>query len=164
MDSLTPQHVYSYDRMADGPLPEYQRPPVAEVALGFAFQELSAFSTVHFGLLWERFREAYPRAEDLKPMEVPREVRPDADQRVLPPRLQVLTKLPRPRCWFLTADGTQVIQVQGNAFFHNWRRNDTDGRYPRYHSVRESFFRTWRCFVSLWGSSDWARLSPRSVN
>jgi uncharacterized protein (TIGR04255 family) len=36
------------------------------------------------------------------------------------------------RCWFLTTDDTELIQVQRNRFIQNWRKVKGDEVYPRY--------------------------------
>jgi uncharacterized protein (TIGR04255 family) len=141
--------------MVTGALPEYGRPPVAEVALAIAFDELAGFSAAHLGLLWDRFRGKYPRVEDHPPLEFQMEQVPGSEP-VQPrmPSLDMLTK-PRIRCWFLTSEGGQLIQAQSDGFVHNWRKQGSqDAQYPRYASVRESFLRellTFRDFIAEHG-------------
>ena len=43
--------------------------------------------------------------------------------------------------WFLTEDGTQLIQIQRDRFAFNWRMLDTDRQYPHYAQVRDDFVR-----------------------
>ncbi len=39
------------------PLPTFDAPPVAEVALSVQFEPLGSLRSVQLGLLWERFRD-----------------------------------------------------------------------------------------------------------
>ncbi len=146
--------------MAHGPLPEFDRPPVAEVALAIAFEELPDFTSAHLGLIWQRFRTAFPRTEDHPPVEFPMELPPDVDQIDRGPRLEFLRK-PKVRCWFLNEDGTQLIQLQSDRFIHNWRKQRADAPYPHYDAVRHSFVRELRTFEDYIAESRLGELKPK---
>src|SRR5215471_12534529 len=107
--------------MSSSGLPEYERPPVTEVALAIAFEELPDFTPAHSGLLWARFRDSYPRIEMQPLLQIQSEPAPDAEQVQPSPRLEIV-KAPHVRSWFLNRDGTQLIQVQRDMFARNWRR------------------------------------------
>jgi hypothetical protein len=50
-------------------IPEYEDPPVVEVALSWQFEPIELFRSVHFGLLWERLREeGFSQVEDHGPL------------------------------------------------------------------------------------------------
>lgn len=119
------------------PLPEFKNPPVVELALSIKFKTLK-LTTSHVGLLWQRFRSDFPVIEDQPPLDLPIEI----ERERVPPQsagqLRVLS-LPQIRSWFVSASGTQLIQVQHDLFAHNWRKNDTDETYPRFENVRRSF-------------------------
>jgi uncharacterized protein (TIGR04255 family) len=53
---------------------------------------------------------------------------------------------PVPRCWFISDDGTELIQVQQDRFIHNWRRARPTDEYPRYEQVRQRFVRDFETF------------------
>lgn len=147
--------------MENGPLPEYSSPPVAEVVLALAFEELVGFSAGHLGLLWDRFRTSYPRVEDHPPLDLHVEIDPGGDQMQKPPSIEFLTKL-RVRCWFLNPDGTQLIQAQSDMFAHNWRKQGTEGAsYPRYANVRESFLREVIVFNHFLSDLGLGKIVPR---
>lgn len=130
-------------------LPEYARPPVAEVVLAIAFEEIVGFSAAHHGLFWSRIREIYPRAETHSPLFFQQEQPPG--QTPAPPAQEIgtLSASPQLRSWFLVEDGTQLIQVQSDGFIRNWRKRETAPVYPRYHMVRESFVRDVGVFRSF---------------
>src|SRR3712207_1748974 len=105
-------------------LPEFEKPPVVEVALSIKFKTLS-LTSAHIGLLWERFRSDFPRVEDQPPIDLPLETERERVPAQLSGQLKLLS-LPRMRSWFVSSSGTQLIQVQHDFFAHNWRRNETD--------------------------------------
>lgn len=121
------------------PLPEFRNPPVVEVALSVQFDTLEKLRTPQIGLLWQKLRDRFPRTEDQPPLE------PVYERFGVPTspggglRLQLLTKPPPARVWFLNPDGTELIQVQQDRFVHNWRKGDEGGSYPRYESIRGCF-------------------------
>lgn len=41
-----------------------------------------------------------------------------------------------PRSWFVSRDGSHVIQLQGDRVVLNWRRTGDDAPYPRYDGLR----------------------------
>lgn len=118
-------------------LPEFENPPVVEVALSIKFKTLN-LTSAHIGLLWERFRSEFPRIEDQPPLDLPTETEKERVPAQLSGQLKLLS-LPRMRSWFVSSNGTQLIQVQHDLFAHNWRRNETEEIYPRFNTVKHSF-------------------------
>lgn len=123
----------------DKPLPEFGSPPVVEVALSVQFDSITKLNTPQIGLLWQEFRNRFPRTEEHAQLET-------AIERfgVLPsprgvPRFQLLPSPPAPRCWFLNELGTELVQVQHDRFVHNWRKTEHNDTYPRYEHVKETF-------------------------
>jgi len=57
--------------------------------------------------------------------------------------------MPAGRCWFLSEDELQLIQVQPDRFVMNWRKLETDAVYPRYTSLRERFLRELEDFLDF---------------
>lgn len=123
----------------DQPLPDFENPPVVEVALGIQFDPLTGLQTPQLGLLWQKFRDSYPRIEEHAPLE------PIVERfgRKVPSKigieLKMMAKPPVPRCWFLNQAGTELIQVQQDRFIHNWRKRSGEEPYPRYPHVRSGF-------------------------
>ena len=124
----------------DADLPDFEDPPVTEVALAVQFESLTALRTPQVGLLWNDFRVRFPQIEEHAPLD------PIVERfgEVKPPkvgvRLEMMQKPPVPRCWFLNENGTELIQIQQNRFAHNWRKTGQgDDPYPRYEHVRRTF-------------------------
>ena len=130
------------------PLPDFDNPPVVEVALGVQFQSLERLLTPHLGLLWGVFRSEFPIAEQYPPLAPAREeFGPSATPGV---QIRFEEKQPTPRCWFLNNDKTELLQIQQDRFFHNWRKEGDDAEYPRYENIRSTFvarLREFRRFV-----------------
>lgn len=119
------------------PLPDFAAPPVTEVALSVQFDPLASLRTPQLGLLWKDFRDRFPKTEEHPPL-------PPVIEKfgVLgSPKVDVRFEmtLPVPRCWFLNAAGTELIQVQQDRFVHNWRKVGQGDEYPRYEHIRETF-------------------------
>ena len=128
------KHNMSYSR---SDLPDFKNPPVIEVALSVHFERLSKLRTPHLGLLWAQFQDQFPRTEEHPPRDVTLEMfGPPGPKKV---SIQFETTPPVPRCWFLNDKGTELIQVQQDAFVHNWRKIGEGEEYPRYESIREKF-------------------------
>ena len=118
-------------------LPEYAKPPVVEVAISVQFEELAGFSAVHFGLLWEKLRSRYPDTEHHPPLASVVEL--FGSRGAKHASLSIESQFPIGRCWYLSADKLRLIQVQPDRFVLNWRKLDTDTKYPRYENLREAF-------------------------
>lgn len=121
------------------PLPEFDNPPVVEVALSVQFETLTNLRTPQLGLLWQEFRDRFPTTEDHPPLDsvIERFGVPPTTKGVA--RFQMLSAPPVPRCWFLNKEGTELVQVQQDRFAHNWRKVGDKDTYPRYDHVRTTF-------------------------
>jgi uncharacterized protein (TIGR04255 family) len=123
--------------VAQGPakqLPEYDKPPVVEVACSLQFQPLNQLDTAHLGLLWSHYRDRYPNTEQQSPLPNMHETfGSPAAARV---KLNFQETMPVPRAWFLNEDSTRLVQVQPDHFALNWRKLETEEEYPRYTRLR----------------------------
>lgn len=107
---------------------------MVEVACSVQFEPIAELHAGRLALLWERYRDHYPRVEQQLPLPAMRERFEAA------PQFSVsLQGLPfsMPRLWFLTQEGTRLVQIQHDHFIVNWRKLDSDAVYPRYPAVRE---------------------------
>jgi uncharacterized protein (TIGR04255 family) len=123
--------------------PNYKKPPVNEVVCGLQFRPLDNFFIPHVGLLWDKFRQKYPRIQTTHPIATSKgELISDS-----------ATNFPLPRFWFIGKDDDQVVQFQFDRLYFNWRRRE--GVYPRYPRVFEQFenalniFQTFLCEFNL---------------
>jgi uncharacterized protein (TIGR04255 family) len=132
------------------PFPEFERPPVDEMAMGVQFDPLANFRAAHLGCFWARIREEYPHTEDqapLFPTVEPSEIKPS------PPTVSAvaLTAPPLPRCWFLNKDKSQLIQIQRDRFLRNWHQVKGDESYPRFGRLFQDFRQAWDKFLTFVG-------------
>ena len=117
-------------------LPDYDDPPVNEVVIGIQF-EPTIVTGAHIGLFWEDLREEFPKA---------------AEQPPLDPKIEVL-QLPRfsaptlqfaswsgSRHWLISEDDVQLIQIQADRLFYNWRRGSNNAPYPHFEALQEKFW------------------------
>jgi len=120
-------------------LPDFDNPPVVEVALAVQFQPLMEFRSLESGALWDLFRPEFPRGLEQPPLPAAFETfgtRPASQQSLS----MEMSPGPMPlRYWFLNNDDTQLIQFQRDRFAHNWRKVAGAGDYPRFEAIRERF-------------------------
>lgn len=137
-------------------LPEYEKPPVREVVCGVLFKSLEGLLVPHFGLLWERFRDEYPRCQHVSPLA------PVVERFGEPPRveLEVSDVPPLPRVWFIHQNGNGIIQVQQDRFLHNWRKVHPEDEYPRYDTVIALFKKQFQTFLSFLGDQGIGNVMP----
>jgi len=120
-------------------LPEFDRPPVVEMAIGVQFRPLDGLRGLALGPLREAWRAEYPNIEEQPALAPALEGTPELAQQ----RLQLgLAPLPPVRQWFLSASGAELVQVQPDRLLVNWRADDElPTKYPRYPHMREIFER-----------------------
>jgi uncharacterized protein (TIGR04255 family) len=125
--------------MLDRALPSFTKPPVTEVVLGASFRTLDDLTLPLIGRLWaERLADHFPRSEEQPPYEPPIEVF-DPGPTMPPFTLQFGSAFPRPRVWFVSDEGDEVLQIQRDYFACNWRKVHPEAAYGRWGSRRESF-------------------------
>lgn len=119
-------------------LPDFENPPVTEVLLGLQFAPVSGFQAVHLGLLWDRFRDAFPVVEEKPPLNAVFETFgiPAAAPEI---RFELLQMPMLTRLWLKEPNDVQLIQFQTDRFIHNWRKVAVGQEYPRYEAIRERF-------------------------
>ena len=141
-------------------LPEFSDPPVIEVALGVQFDELPGLKTSHVGLLWEKFRDQLPRTQDHSPLP-PSFEKFDAIPLPQPSvRFEQVDSPPLLRCWFMSEEEDQMIQIQQGRFVHNWRKVGLKEDYPRYGTIRARFFEELKIFEEFLSKESLGKLVP----
>jgi uncharacterized protein (TIGR04255 family) len=116
---------------------DFDAPPVAEVSLAVEFGAQVLDTAQILGNFWGPIRADYPKIQQqqpLPPMEQDFEV-------PTPTRMVFNFAGPDSRYWFVSLEGTEVIQVQSNRLAYNWRKLPPSEEYPRYGYVRERFER-----------------------
>ena len=139
---------------SDSPLPSFENPPVVETVLSVQFEKLDAMQTVHFGRFWERISDQYPRTEDRRPLLQSAEVFSTIP---MPGRfrLESVDTPELPRVWFLSEDGSRLLQVQNDRFVANWRKAAPSHEYPRYDAlIKPSFDKDFQTFLEFVDDSE----------
>jgi uncharacterized protein (TIGR04255 family) len=131
-------------------LPKFDRPPVVEVALVVQFPSIKGFTAAHLGLIWQHFRERFPKVEQHAPINNRVErtgIRPIQTARLAFTAGEELV----PRIWMVTQDQSQLIQIQSDRFVRNWRRyHDRSLDYPTFaDQIRPAFVREFDEFRML---------------
>lgn len=120
-------------------------PPVNEVSLAVAFQPI-ALGVIAASELWRRqFKSAYPTVDEQGPVRMPIE-RFEGIPSATSFQFELAEGAPRlPRLWFISSDGTELLQLQRDWFARNWRQTDSlAASYPRYPAARDAFERDLR--------------------
>ncbi len=116
-------------------LPDFNRPPLIEVALGVQFEPLPQMRQGHVGLFWAEIHDQYPNARDLQPLDPAGETL-DGEMPVF--TFQISDAPPLHRAWFISEDQTRLVQVQSDRLIHNWRQVQAEP-YPRFETLYDTF-------------------------
>jgi len=132
-------------------LPDFERPPVAEVVLSIQFAPLDKMRNFHIGLLWEKFRSQYPDVSEHGTINPAFEAFGAQQLQGSPPALRIEQFLtpPMPRYWFEKVGLPDLLQLQQDRIIHNWRKQETNTTYPRYEAIRARFENEVNTFVSF---------------
>jgi uncharacterized protein (TIGR04255 family) len=121
-------------------LPDFERPPVQEVAIGIEFAPLASFSIFWMAEFWRQIKDQYPSVEE-HPALPPS---PPPGTSIQVPRLEFITTAPPVRFWFVSERQDILIQLQRDRLILNWRR--AEGEYPRYSTLISRFSEVWESF------------------
>lgn len=131
-------------------LPDYEKPPLNEIALGVHFERLTSWQTRHVGQFWEEVRQEYPTTEDNPPIF-------DIETA---PRFEVIQLPPLRRTFLVSQDQTFVIQLQESKFLLNWRKRQPSDVYPRFNAMFKKFVGYWGQFSDFVGRENVGTLKP----
>ena len=135
-------------------LPEYERPPVVEVALAIEFEQAVGFRSLDLGRLAAAWADSLPQADE-RPL-LPRMESPDDDlvDDLLDALFEVEEPVVPPRLWLQNEVGDQVVQIQRDRLVVNWRKEGSGG-YPRYKTVRDRLQDAWLRLVDVCNDLDY---------
>jgi len=130
-------------------LPNFDNPPVTEVALSLQFDPLPGLQIHHFGLLWERYRDRFPKVESHPPID--RAIEVFQREPLMQPAVsfELLNQLMTPRVWFVSESGAELVQIQRDRFIVNWRRVNAGDKYPHYEHIREMMEQQFSLFAAF---------------
>jgi uncharacterized protein (TIGR04255 family) len=138
-------------------LPDFEKPPVTEVVCGVQFAPIASLSIPYLGILWEKFKLAYPKAREVAPLMPVIERFDDSLPEATDPFGGVF---PAPRVWFETGDGNGLIQVQRDRFLHNWKKEREEDSYPHYDFVIDRFRSSLETFEGFLKENRFETISP----
>lgn len=118
-------------------LPDFAKPPLAEVVLSIQFATLERLKSIHMGLLWDRIRSTYPAASELAALAPTFETFGAPTLSAQGIQFEQLLAPPMPRYWFEKIGDPHLFQVQQDRIVHNWRKRESDHIYPRYEFIRD---------------------------
>jgi len=123
-------------------LPDFEQPPITEVAVSVQFEPLAGFTFSEIGPLREVFRDRFPNVEYQPPIPPNFETFGTAGQGGMTTfQLQFVPSAGIPRVWLLDEQGVQLLQFQPDRLVHNWRKIGQGEEYPRYERIRDTLFR-----------------------
>ena len=99
------------------------------------------------GLLWQRLYADFPTLQELPPLDTAEEQFGPVQTHTI--TVQLIGPQPVPRHWFVSRDGTRVVQVQSDRFILNWRRMQPEEPYPRYEALRQEFQQHFRQYTEF---------------
>jgi uncharacterized protein (TIGR04255 family) len=136
---VSPDKVIAQAIMSRPKLPDFELPPVIEVALSMQFDALLDLRAIHLGDLWDIFgRSDFPSTEEQPPLP-PQFEKAGSSRGLLPPQIQILNVPPLPRYFFISGSGSEIIQIQQDRFVYNWRKREGSDVYPRFEAVEAKF-------------------------
>ncbi len=142
-------------------LPEFDRPPVIEVAASIQFDPIEGLNAARLGLLWAEYRDRYPRAEHHAPLATIIESFDSPSPSGIGYSLE--STMPVPRLWFLNQQGTRLLQVQEDRFGLNWRKLDTEEAYPHYPELRAALEHEFQVFQQFLEREGLSRPTPNQA-
>ncbi len=122
-------------------LPDYENPPVVEVALGIQFEPILRLNPIELGSLWEIWREELPNYREQPPLPHILE-----SQLSIPATIQIGIGSPLRRYWFLNDAEDQLVQLQNDKLIVNWRKSSNELQYPRYWTIKSNLERKFKEF------------------
>jgi uncharacterized protein (TIGR04255 family) len=118
-------------------LPEFEKPPLVEVALGVQFNPPTNFKQIYAYNVWELFREQFPKVQEMEPLTPQFETFGIVHETT---GLSIQSGLMPYRFWFLAENEFELLQFQQDRLLHNWRKvYPKNNAYPRFEKMAPAF-------------------------
>lgn len=122
------------------PLPDFERPPVSEVAISLQFKSLDTLRSSHLGLFWASIRDrGFTRVEEYPPLVPQYEQFEEVTKLDFGLEVQSFPDSVPPRAWFVNDEQHQLIQIQRDRIVFNWRQGVGSEPYPRFAKIFKHF-------------------------
>ena len=116
---------------------DFEKPPVDEVVLSVVFRTLNGLLAPHLGEIWQEFKQdGFVHLVEQPPIPSAVEQFPNPIQEA---QLHISNVPDLARIWFISADDSEIIQVQRDRFTFNWRKSEEQQQYPGFSSIFERF-------------------------
>ncbi|WNO08901.1 TIGR04255 family protein [Teredinibacter sp. KSP-S5-2] len=133
-------------------LPDFENPPLSEVALGVQFVPPEKYSQIYAKDVWDLYRREYPILNQVEP--IPPTFETFGSRSMAERDISLQGDVTHDRYWFISEDSKDLIQFQSDRLLHNWRKVPSkEGRYPRFESIIEKYERELRLLEDLYCSS-----------
>jgi uncharacterized protein (TIGR04255 family) len=134
-------------RSGDSRPVDFEHPPINEVVFSVQFDGPVIDEVGVLSEFWQTIREDFPRHEKQPPLPPASETfdvpphPPELQFQLLPAGLPI-------RYWFLSHDGTRIVQVQPDRLMFNWRQVTGSEDYPHYDALAPCFDDLLRKFLA----------------
>jgi len=140
---------------------DFEFPPLVEVAIGIQFEGVK-LNSIQNAKLFEEFQSEYPVYQEVP---VKHHQIEDFSGRTMMPSFQFSqqTSAPDLGLWLTSKDKENLLQIQSNSFFRNWRRQE-GGTYPHYPKTGTDFLNDFEKFRNVVGGVDLQQLEMSYIN
>lgn len=103
-----------------------------ETSVGIQFDGLTNYISLNAASFHSRIAGNFPRVEEHRPLDPAFETFGPRSSLLTTPQLQLVEAAIEPRYFFLSEDGSEIVQLQKDRLFYNWRKRSPAAQYPRY--------------------------------
>jgi uncharacterized protein (TIGR04255 family) len=140
-------------------LPDFTSPPLNEVVIGVQFTPATGYQQVRITEVWSLYSKDFPSVQERAPLQPTFETFGLSRAGRREPALVVSNMPDHFRYWFITEDGSELIQFQSDRLLHNWRKvGDGKNEYPHFEALIEKFEKELQALEAYFAS-----LSPQSL-
>lgn len=140
-------------------LPEYEKPPVVEVAVMVQF-EAPTLGIPQIMRWWSKIQDQFPGFEQAPP--IPPATESFGIPKITQPlvQFQITNVLPVPRVFIKKATDTELIQMQSDRFGYSWRKLKPEDEYPRYMKIKDGFLKQLTAFEKFLANEHLEAMKP----
>jgi uncharacterized protein (TIGR04255 family) len=112
----------------------FEKPPIDEVVVGRVFGSRPDLTAGHVGKFWGLVEAEFPQYRGMPPVMDPPTMLANGEIQIL------VANHPSQRAWFVSAEQTQLLQLQHDRFYYNWRQlTDKTREYIRFEKIFAGF-------------------------
>lgn len=130
-------------------LPDYERPPIDEVAISLQFAPLAAVGGAVVSQYREGLKAEFPKVQyqpRLPPLIIPGSPVLSIQGTFAAP-FQMPSAPTLDRTWLVSPDESELIQIQSDRFAYNWRKREEV--YPHFEALAGKFWQRYSSFADL---------------